>query len=245
MSSAVPVDQVLKFLNTTTGREKLYRTIQYFSRFYAWHLLRQGASKETIARWNGLKTNLASGRKLFRLFKPIEFGKGAISALNTNDEILRVGNTLRQIGYFGYYLIEMFVYLHQVGFITLQNHKKISDTGFKFWAGALVFSIASGLYKLKQTQAKIEMVKRNTRLIKASTSEKDAQRAADLKFQEKTLIKEKEEATFQLIQDGLDIIIPSSTLGWINVDEGLVGIVGTITSIMGGQTQWKKVNGSK
>lgn len=32
MSSAVPVDQVLKFLNTTTGREKLYRTIQYFSR---------------------------------------------------------------------------------------------------------------------------------------------------------------------------------------------------------------------
>jgi peroxin-11B len=152
-------------------------------------LLRQGASKETIARWNGLKTNLASGRKLFRLFKPIEFGKGAISALNTNDEILRVGNTLRQIGYFGYYLIEMFVYLHQVGFITLQNHKKISDTGFKFWAGALVFSIASGLYKLKQTQAKIEMIKRNTRLIKASTSEKDAQRAADLKFQEKTLIK--------------------------------------------------------
>jgi hypothetical protein len=40
------------------------------------------------------------------------------------------------------------------------------------------------------------------------------------------VFREKEEATFQLIQDCLDIIIPSSTLGWINVDEGLVGIVG-------------------
>ncbi|KAH8549398.1 peroxisomal biogenesis factor 11 [Umbelopsis sp. PMI_123] len=242
MSSAVPVDQILKYLNTTNGREKLYRTIQYFSRFYAWYLLRQGASKETIARWNGLKTNLASGRKLFRLFKPIEFGKAAVATLNINDSVLRITGALRQLGYFGYYFVEMFVYLHQVGFITLQNHKKITDLGFKFWAAGLVFSITNGLYKLKQTQAKIELVKRNSKLVKASSSEKDAQRAADYRMQEKTLIKDKEDATYQLVQDALDLVIPSSTLGWINADEGVVGIVGTITSVMGAQTQWKKIS---
>ncbi|CAO3671847.1 unnamed protein product [Umbelopsis ramanniana] len=225
MSFAVPVDQILKYLNTTNGREKLYR-----------------ASKETIARWNGLKTNLASGRKLFRLFKPIEFGKGAVAALNVNDSVLRVSGALRQLGYFGYYLVEMFVYLHQIGFITLQNHKKISDLGFKFWAAALVFSLSNGLYKLKQIQGRIEMIKRNGKLVKASTSEKDAQRAADYRMQEKTLVKEKEATTYQLFQDALDFIIPSSTLGWVAADEGVVGLVGTVTSIMGAQTQWKKVS---
>jgi hypothetical protein len=102
---------------------------------------------------------------------------------------LRITGALRQLGYFGYYFVEMFVYLHQVGFITLQNHKKITDLGFKFWAAGLIFSITNGLYKLKQTQAKIELVKRNSKLVKASSSEKDAQRAADYRMQEKTLIK--------------------------------------------------------
>lgn len=245
MSSTVPVDHILKYLNTTTGREKLYRTIQYFSRFYAWHLFRQGADKATVARWNNLKTALGTGRKLFRLFKPIEFGKGAIAALNVPDDVLRVSGAMKQIGYLGYYLLEMFVYLHQIGFITLKNQKKIADTSFKFWAGALTVSILSGLYKLRQVQGRIEMLQRNSKLVKASTSEKDAQRAADLKFQEKTLGKEKKDAVYQLVQDAIDFVIPTSSVGWINADEGLVGIAGTITSIMGAQTQWKKVNGTK
>jgi hypothetical protein len=38
--------------------------------------------------------------------------------------------------------------------------------------------------------------------------------------------REKEDAVYQLVQDLLDVIIPSSTLGWINADEGIVGIVG-------------------
>lgn len=156
-------------------------------RFYAWHLFRQGADKATVARWNNLKTALGTGRKLFRLFKPIEFGKGAIAALNVPDDVLRVSGAMKQIGYLGYYLLEMFVYLHQIGFITLKNQKKIADTSFKFWAGALTVSILSGLYKLRQVQGRIEMLQRNSKLVKASTSEKDAQRAADLKFQEKTL----------------------------------------------------------
>jgi hypothetical protein len=38
--------------------------------------------------------------------------------------------------------------------------------------------------------------------------------------------REKEATTYQLFQDALDFIIPSSTLGWIAADEGVVGLVG-------------------
>ena len=38
--------------------------------------------------------------------------------------------------------------------------------------------------------------------------------------------REKEATTYQLVQDALDFIIPSSTLGWVAADEGVVGIVG-------------------
>lgn len=64
MSNAViNVQPWLKFTATTVGRDKIYRAVQYFSRFLAWYLLRQGSSKETVARFNNLKKTLALSRK--------------------------------------------------------------------------------------------------------------------------------------------------------------------------------------
>lgn len=56
------VSQSIKLLGTTLGRDKIYRTVQYFARFLAWALLTRGYKLEA-ARWNSLKNALAGGRK--------------------------------------------------------------------------------------------------------------------------------------------------------------------------------------
>lgn len=56
------VSQSLKLWSTTLGRDKTYRAIQYFARFYAWFLLSRGYKLEAT-RWNALKNHLALGRK--------------------------------------------------------------------------------------------------------------------------------------------------------------------------------------
>lgn len=38
--------------------------------------------------------------------------------------------------------------------------------------------------------------------------------------------REKKDAVYQLVQDAIDFVIPTSSVGWINADEGLVGIAG-------------------
>ena len=70
MSSLVitplPVDPWIRFLGTTVGRDKVYRTIQYFSRFLAYFIGRTGgavAFKETIQRLNALSVAIGAGRK--------------------------------------------------------------------------------------------------------------------------------------------------------------------------------------
>lgn len=46
---------------------------------------------------------------------------------------------------------------------------------------------------------------------------------------------------FQLIQDVFDALIPAGTLGYLPfMDEGLIGIAGVVSSLMGGYTQWIK-----
>jgi peroxin-11B len=63
MAVVINVQPWLKFTATTVGRDKLYRTLQYFSRFLAWYIARQGVTKETVARFNNLKKTLALSRK--------------------------------------------------------------------------------------------------------------------------------------------------------------------------------------
>ncbi|KAG6911868.1 hypothetical protein DXG01_000115 [Tephrocybe rancida] len=96
------VSQSLKFGSTTLGRDKAYRAVQYFARFFSWHLLNKG-DKLDAARWNALKSHLGTARKLLRLGKPIEHLQAALRASFASgpavEQILTIG---RQLGYFGY-----------------------------------------------------------------------------------------------------------------------------------------------
>jgi len=49
------------------------------------------------------------------------------------------------------------------------------------------------------------------------------------------------EVKFQLTQDIFDALIPAGQLGYLSfMDEGLIGIAGVVSSLMGGYTQWLK-----
>ncbi|OZJ03369.1 hypothetical protein BZG36_02997 [Bifiguratus adelaidae] len=238
----VTLDQVLRFLNTTNGREKTYRGVQYFARFYAWHLFRQGATKDQIARWTNLKNTLAVARKLYRLGKPLEAGQSAYAAVSHKDEFIRFTQLGRQIGYFGYYVCEMIGWLHSIGFYKNSNNARVLQTGFKLWLAALLCSIASGLYKLREINLRASVLERSKRAI-AQGTEKEAAKGADVKVESKLLEKERYAVNYQMTQDVLDALIPAATLDYIGLDDGIVGLAGLTTSIMGGMTQWKKVNG--
>ena len=46
---------------------------------------------------------------------------------------------------------------------------------------------------------------------------------------------------YQLAQDVFDALIPAGSLGYLPfMDEGLIGLSGVVSSLMGGYTQWIK-----
>jgi peroxin-11B len=64
------VAHYLKFVATTAGRDKLLRTLQYFSRFYAWYLFRTNATPGEIAPWEAIKKQFGLVRKAMRVCHP-------------------------------------------------------------------------------------------------------------------------------------------------------------------------------
>ncbi|KAI9353106.1 peroxisomal biogenesis factor 11 [Pilaira anomala] len=234
------VDHFNRYLNTTVGREKLCRLVQYFARFYAFYLFRNGAPKDTIQRWVDLKTHLGNGRKFFRLLKPVEFAQTGLKSLAIKDEVLRYTAVAKQIGMAFYYLTEVFVLSNSINFYKSPNIKKITEFGQRCWMAAIAASLISGLYKFKQLNVREHMLEKSRKAI-VNTEEKSDAQISELKTQEKTLAKDKYNARYAFIQDAVDIIIPSTGLGYLKADEGIVGLAGIITSLLAMNTQWKKL----
>ncbi|KAI1304441.1 Peroxisomal membrane protein PMP27 [Mortierella claussenii] len=230
-SAAINVQPWLKFTATTVGRDKLYRAVQYFSRFLAWYLFRQGASTETVARFNNLKKTLGLSRKR----KPIEHIESAVAASSLKDEVLRFLTVGKQLSYAGYLTYDALIFLDGAGAYKFQNIKRYNELANKFWLSGIVFGFVGGLYKTRQIQIRKEAAARG---LKHQGETEKSHARSDLK----ALEREQHAANRQLLQDGLDMLIPATGLGYVDLDDGAVGLVGTITSILGAQTQWAKVN---
>ncbi|GAA5879580.1 hypothetical protein JCM1840_003322 [Sporobolomyces johnsonii] len=228
----------LKVGSTTVGRDKLYRAIQYFARFLAFYCLRKGYSNETVARLANLKSTLALSRKLMRIGKPLEHAQAAVKALDVSDPILKLTALGRQLGYAGYLWNDMLVWAHsaKVRPVPAPQFATYQRRAARLWFAGIAFSLASSLYRLADLRKRAQAASRVR-----SDVEKESERRGELRA-----IKSQQSAVrTQFLQDALDILIPAGTLGYHHLDDGVIGLVGTATSLMGLRTQIGKVLGGK
>jgi len=221
------VAHYLKFVSTTVGRDKLLRTIQYFSRFYAWYLFRTNGTPSQIAPFQAIKKQFGLARKLMRIGKNIEHIKAAAIAADSKgaDPIIKYCAVGRQLGYAGYLTLDTATYLDAAGIRPSAAAKNLQKSAYRFWLAGLLFSAISGTYTLYTLRQQ-----------GASVDKKDGEGVVAAKRIEK----ESAAVKLQLISDLCDLTVPSSALGYTNFDDGFVGLAGTVSSLIGVYGQWKK-----
>jgi hypothetical protein len=52
--------------------------------------------------------------------------------------------------------------------------------------------------------------------------------------------RERSQVVTQLVSDCCDLVVPSASLGLVELDDGIVGLAGTVSSIIGLQSAWRK-----
>jgi len=234
------VSQGLKVLSTTVGRDKVYRAVQNFARFYAWVLLSSN-SKADAAKWNALKSHLALGRKLLRLAKPVEHLQAALRATQATGPLGEQLTTVaRQVAYFLYLTYDAIVWANAIKFITLSPEKaqRANKTANRFWLYGITLSIINAAFKTRRITTEI------SRLRHAGADEKVSSavdREAKLRGLEATQAATKQ----QFIIDALDFWLPATAIGLVNLNDGIVGICGFITSVLSLQAQWFALSGKK
>ncbi|KAE9964950.1 hypothetical protein BLS_007971 [Venturia inaequalis] len=221
------VTHFLKFVALTAGRDKVLRTLQYFSRFYAWYLYRTNNPAATIAPFESVKKNFGMARKVLRFGKFVEHFKAAAIAMDAKgmDPVLRYAAIGRQLGYAGYLSLDNIAALDVVGIKKFQNVKQISRQATKFWMTGLLCNAFAGFYKLYQLKQQSQLV-----------NKKEGEGAVEGKRMEK----EWNATSLQLFSDLCDIVMPTTSLGFWDLDDGLVGLAGTTSSLLGVYSVWKK-----
>ncbi|KAF1953063.1 peroxisomal biogenesis factor 11 [Byssothecium circinans] len=221
------VSHYLKFVATTVGRDKVLRTLQYFSRFLAWYLYRTNHPASSIAPFETTKKQFGIARKLLRVGKFVEHFKAAAVASDAKsmDPVLRFTAIGRQLGYAGYMVFDNAAVLDATSIYKFSASQRLLREGYRAWFTGISFSIASSLYALYKLRERA-----------AAISEKDGEGVVEKKKVEK----EANAVKIQLISDLCDITIPSSALGWVKFDDGIVGLAGTVSSLLGVWSQWKK-----
>ncbi|RHZ75304.1 hypothetical protein Glove_216g203 [Diversispora epigaea] len=230
------VEKFVKFTSTTAGRDKSYRGVQFFARFLVWYLSRKGYDKEIIQRFNLLKNTLGSSRKLFRVGKFVEHLQNASKALNNTEGFAKFSTFGRQICYSIYLFLDSLSWINSTGAYKFNQIKRINETSARFWFIGIIFSISNGIYKLNQNKHRHDHFEKVSRSKLAEKDEHTNIRAetAKLKSERRALIR-------QMTIDFLDITIPATVLGYIKWEDGIIGLAGVISSILGAQPQWKKL----
>jgi len=236
------VSQSLKYGGTTLGRDKAYRALQYFARFYAWYLLAKG-NKEEASRWANLKAHLGTARKLMRLGKPIEHLQAALKASLAPGPLAETITTVaRQIGYFGYLSSDALVWANSIKFIKLdsQSAQRVAKRSFQLWFTGIIFSIVNSVFKTVR-------LNKEERSLQASATwgEKDLGEEAARETKLSAIAAARATTRQQFIIDLCDVWIPATGSGLLNVNEGTLGILGLISSLLGAKAQWLAVNGKK
>ncbi|KAK2811254.1 hypothetical protein FQN50_002351 [Emmonsiellopsis sp. PD_5] len=225
------VAHYLRFVATTVGRDKILRTLQYFSRFYAWYLFRTNHPKSSIAPFEAIKKQFGLTRKLLRVGKNVEHLKAAAVALDSRsptankDPVLRYLGIGRQLGYASYLSFDMFSYFDTAGIRKLSNAKTVQTRAQKAWFTGLLCSVISGLYSLWRLNEREKAI-----------NKKDGESVVE----GKKIEKERTAVLIQLLSDCCDITLPSAGLGYITLDDGVLGLAGTVSSLIGVRSAWKK-----
>lgn len=119
--------------------------------------------------------------------------------------------------------------------VKIENIKWINTNAARCWFLGLLFAVCADLYRLRNNLQRLSILSKANAVGAGKMGDEDA-----LKKEVATLRKEQQKIVLECIQDSLDLIIPGSILEYINVSQGVVGLVGTVTSIIGWSAAWPR-----
>lgn len=228
------VTRLIKYLDTTAGREKALRLLQYLCRFLA--------ANQLSALAKGLQTQFTMVRKVLRFLKPLNHLQAASKFYDNKlagDSIVRIGNVVKNLAYAGYLTFDQINLLRilQILPVTPFTGKQVPKLANWFWFLGLASGLVMDVRNIQVSQAKLLTIA--SRKAKDGEAENIPDEVSDeVKAAYATACKQRYSAVRRLVWDSFDTFIVLNNLGYLSSSEESIGLAGVVTSLLGLEDLW-------
>ena len=160
---------------------------------------------------------------------------------------MRVTITLSKLNQALYLFIDHIIWAHRVGIVKIDN-KYYSDLSSRFWLATLILNLSRDLYQiavlLEDTAKQNRLLEKERQLEQTSNGTRayadgpvtSSGKITYSDFME--CLRENPQVTLDTVKNGTDLFLPLSSLGYVDISPGLVGLFGLISSVVGVVTVW-------
>ncbi|XP_070536333.1 uncharacterized protein [Ptychodera flava] len=208
----------VKFTSFTEGRDKIYRTVQYLSRWILWYSEKRGATPSIKVK--NIESAISLSRKLFRMARTLDFLQKAADAMYMTDDVLKTFEIAGMLGKAIWLVTDHVIWFAKV---------KVIEVDLKFWSKISAWTWFLGIFSLLMRDLrKLQMISERAKTVK-DRQDKEARKA---------LRKEYHAARLELIKNFCDFWIPLGILEYSSKGWGATG--GVVSSLIGWKQQWQK-----
>ncbi|CAF0720221.1 unnamed protein product [Adineta steineri] len=228
--SKISLDEIVRFTSRTAGRDKVYRTVQYASRFLAWYYINKRHAGSTIQRielFQNLETVMSLTRKGMRLGRFMDYIKSVLESFHIRNK--RIGTLFGLIAVCQglFMLLDNLLLFHRFKIIHLTNPQRLQHYLYQVWLLWISFALTRDYYEM---QASFAIGQHHHYQQK---QDKSLLKRVNIFWANKPLV-------IDTIKNLCDLYIPLSNLNIVHANPGLQGFVGTISSILGLLQLWDK-----
>ncbi|CAF0919812.1 unnamed protein product [Rotaria sp. Silwood1] len=227
--SKISLDEVIRFTSRTAGRDKIYRVIQYASRFLAWYCIKKrrvSNVERLVELFQNLESVMSLTRKGMRLGRFVDYVKSVLESFHIRNK--RIGTLFGLIAVCQslFMLFDNLLLLHRFKIIYLKYPQHLQQYLYQVWLLWLSLALTRDYYEM---QASFAVGQHHQQ----QKQEKSLMRCANIFWANKPLV-------IDTIKNLCDIYIPLSNLNVVRANTGLQGLAGTISSILGLLQLWDK-----
>ncbi|KAK4289025.1 hypothetical protein Pmani_037987 [Petrolisthes manimaculis] len=235
------MDTWIKLNASTTGKDKLFRLVQYLSRLLWYRLESRKHLRDTVHRLRVLEASISTFRKLLRVGKSLEVIYGALRTLHLPDVVLRTSLTLSRIYQAFFLLADHIVWLGRAGLCEIDRDKwgRLSN---RFWLGAIVCNLFRDAYEILQL---LQKKMKHMDLLTTPTTTTTTCGYSTLPVVRTVyhnvpwcrpvvyLADTHRDILWDTVKNLCDLCIPLANLGHTGMSSGTVGLMGSVSSVAG------------
>ncbi|EDO15301.1 hypothetical protein Kpol_1038p7 [Vanderwaltozyma polyspora DSM 70294] len=232
------ITRLINYLDSTGGREKILRLLQYLARFLAV----QQSSK--LAK--SLQSQFTLVRKFLRFLKPLNHLQAASKLYDNklnSDLIIRYANIIKNLAMGGYLFLDQINLLRILKVIDSNNFTGTVVPRWTnwFWFFGLVASQVVNIRTIRKSQCKIVALLREKELEMMSNNENEIDKEKLIEDDKslKAAYMQRYSSTRKLIWDSLDSFIVLNNLNYLSNEDGYIALSGVATSLLGIQDLWR------